>query len=74
MATHSSVLAWRIPGMGEPVGFHLWGRTESDTTEVISSSSRSTGRNTLEFPVYSSVALPVCKLYEGKDHTFLVYT
>ena len=32
MATHSSVLAWRIPGMGEPGG--LWGRTESDTTEV----------------------------------------
>ena len=34
MATHSSVLAWRIPGMGEPVGCRLWGRTESDTTEV----------------------------------------
>ena len=34
MATHSSVLAWRIPGMGELVGCHLWGRTESDTTEV----------------------------------------
>jgi len=82
MATHSSVLAWRIPGMAEPgrlesmgslrvghdwvtslsvftfmhwrrrwqptpvflpgesrgrgslVGCHLWGRTESDTTEV----------------------------------------
>ena len=34
MATHSSVLAWRIPGMGEPGGGHLWGRTESDTTEV----------------------------------------
>ena len=33
MATHSSVLAWRIPGMGEPVGCCLWGRTESDTTE-----------------------------------------
>ena len=32
MATHSSVLAWRIPGTGEPGG--LWGRTESDTTEV----------------------------------------
>ena len=32
MATHSSVLAWRIPGMGEPGGCHLWGRTESDTT------------------------------------------
>ena len=34
MATHSSVLAWRIPGMGEPVGCCLWGRTESDTTEA----------------------------------------
>ena len=35
MATHSSVLAWRIPGTGEVlVGCRLWGRTESDTTEV----------------------------------------
>ena len=34
MATHSSVLAWRIPGTGEPVGCRLWGRIESDTTEV----------------------------------------
>ena len=34
MATHSSVLAWRIPETGEPGGLHLWGRTESDTTEA----------------------------------------
>ena len=34
MVTHSSVLAWRIPGRGSLVGCHLWGRTESDTTEV----------------------------------------
>ena len=34
MATHSSVLAWRIPGMGSLAGCHLWGRTELDTTEV----------------------------------------
>ena len=34
MATHSSVLAWRIPGMGGLVGCCLWGHTESDTTEV----------------------------------------
>ena len=33
MATHSSVLAWRIPGMGRLVGGRLWGRTESDTTD-----------------------------------------
>ena len=31
MATHASVLAWRIPGPGD---CRLWGRTESDTTEV----------------------------------------
>ena len=34
MATHSSVLAWRIPGTGEPGGCCLRGRTESDTTEA----------------------------------------
>ena len=34
MATHSSVLAWRIPGTGRLVGCCLWGRTESETTEV----------------------------------------
>ena len=27
MATYSSVLAWRIPGMGSLVGCRLWGRT-----------------------------------------------
>ena len=32
-ATHSSVLAWRIPGTGEPGGLP-WGHTESDTTEA----------------------------------------
>ena len=42
MATHSSVLAWRIPGMGEPGGCRrtgcrrtgTWGRTESDMTDA----------------------------------------
>ena len=33
-ATHSSVLAWRIPGTAEPGGLRLWDRTESDTTEA----------------------------------------
>ena len=32
MATHSSVLAWRIPGTEGPC--RLWGRTELDTTEA----------------------------------------
>ena len=34
MATHSSILAWRIPRMGEPDGLCLWGCTESDMTEA----------------------------------------
>ena len=34
MATHSSVLSWRIQGRGSLVGCRLWGRTESDTTDV----------------------------------------
>ena len=31
MATHSSILAWRISWTGEPVGYSTWGRKESDT-------------------------------------------
>ena len=34
MATHSSVLAWRIPGTGCLVGYRPWDRTELDTTEA----------------------------------------
>ena len=34
MAAHSSVLAWRAPGMGSLVGCRLWGHTELDTTEA----------------------------------------
>ena len=33
IATHSSVLAWRIHGQRSLVGFSLWGHKESDTTE-----------------------------------------
>ena len=33
MATHSSVLAWRIPWTEEPGGYSPWGHRESDMTE-----------------------------------------
>ena len=33
MATHSSILAWRIPWMEELGGLQSMGRKESDTTE-----------------------------------------
>ena len=40
MATHSSVLAWRIPGTGEPDGLPVYGVTQSQTRlKRLSSSS-----------------------------------
>ena len=36
MATHSSVLAWRIPWTEEPGGYSPWGHKESDTVERLS--------------------------------------
>ena len=33
IATHSSILAWKIPWMEEPVGYSSWGRKELDMTE-----------------------------------------
>ena len=33
MATHSSILAWRIPWREELVGCSPWDHRESDTTE-----------------------------------------
>ena len=35
MATHSSVLAWRIPWTVELVSYSPWGRKESDRTEQL---------------------------------------
>ena len=34
MATHSSILAWRIPGMAEPGGLPSMGHTELNVTEA----------------------------------------
>ena len=34
MATHSSVLAWRIQGRGSLLGCSPWGRKESDTERL----------------------------------------
>ena len=35
MATHSSILAWKIPWTKEPVGYSPWGLRESDTMEQL---------------------------------------
>ena len=34
MATHSSILAWQIPGTEEPRGLQSIGHTELDTTDT----------------------------------------
>ena len=52
MATHSRILAWRIPGTGSLVGCRLWGRTESDTTEWLGSSCHSSKHTGLVFCYY----------------------
>ena len=39
MATHSSVLAWRIPGTGEPVGLPSMGSHSQTRLKRLSSSS-----------------------------------
>ena len=41
MATHSSVLAWRIPGMGEPGGLPSMGSQSRTRLKRVSSSSSS---------------------------------
>ena len=43
MATHSGVLAWRIPGMGEPGGLLSMGVAQSRTRLKCLSSSGSRG-------------------------------
>ena len=48
MATHASVLAWRIPGTGSLVGCHLWGCTESDTTEVTEQQQQQQGNRQMD--------------------------
>ena len=34
MATHSTILAWRIPWPEEPLGYSPWGHKEWDTAEA----------------------------------------
>ena len=39
MATHTSVLPGESQGRESLVGCHLWGRTESDTTEDLAAAT-----------------------------------
>ena len=43
MATHSRILAWRIPWTEEPGGYSPWSHKESDTTEWLTFTSSLSG-------------------------------
>ena len=47
MAAHSSVVAWRIPGTGEPGGLLSTGSQESDTTEATWQQQQLLGRKAM---------------------------
>ena len=40
MATHSRILAWRIPWTEELAGYSPWGNKEWDTTEQLSTAQQ----------------------------------
>ena len=68
MATHSSVLAWRIPGRGSLVGCHLWGRTESDTTEATEQQQQQQGL------IQSGIVCHLCLIIQREDReTYMFY-
>ena len=53
MATHSSVLAWRIPGMGEPGWAAVYGVVQSRTRLKRLSSSSSSSAKWFGYILYS---------------------
>ena len=50
MATHSSVLSWRIPGMGEPGGLPSKGKDDAGTCHHRGGFSRQEHWSGLPFP------------------------
>ena len=66
MATHSSVLAWRIPGMGEPdgllsVGSHRVGHDWSDLAGAEAALGHSAASG-----CYMGTEIEKCKMYSEK--------
>ena len=65
MATHSSILAWRIHGQRSLVGYSPWGHKESDTTERLTTVLFIIGRWGL--PLDSVVFVSGEVNFEGRD-------
>ena len=71
MATHSSVLAWRIPGMGEPVGRCLWGCTELDTTEATQQQQQQQQQRSLRLSSALFILFYFILLFRSYFHHFI---
>ena len=54
MATHSSILAWRIPWTEDLAGYSLWGCKELDTTERL---THTTVEDTFYWALYLKLLL-----------------
>ena len=56
MATHSSILAWKIPRTEEPADYDPWGHKESDMTEWLSTHAHKRIRKNPKFSLlYSQI-------------------
>ena len=58
MATHSSILAWKIPWTESLVGYSPWGYKESDKSEHTALTDRQTMENSMEIPQKLQLELP----------------
>ena len=59
MATHSNILAWRIPWTEEPGGLSAWSPKESDTTGRLSNSN-----NRIYLFIHSKYTIIVYRVYQ----------
>ena len=59
MATHSSILAWRIHGQRSLVGYSPWGHKESDMTERLTLSLSQVGRVKLSLYEQNNLILKI---------------
>ena len=67
MATHSSVLAWRIPGMGEPGGLPPMGshRVRHDRSDLAAAAAAAAG---IHFPWKAVTSVYIVTQIQGNSH------
>ena len=67
MATHSCIIAWKIPWTEEPGGYSPWGRKELDMTERLTDTGRYSVMLTLS-------VMPRTRIFsQEKKYVFLNY-